>query len=192
MPKRNDVHTISVSRRPNLVTNDEPWFSDQAPDLGPGFSAVDAEQRRTTVIGILLRAAKRAEKVNSDKAKALSRLVNKLQACRLGLSCARAWQKAKTAAHEAIISATKRGRHPDREKQLYQPGQFSKIDVKKANCWLKDVLRSIGSRTIVGSAERYIQVHWHSLICEQLKTKLAFLLRGKQPRNFAPIESLSL
>jgi hypothetical protein len=173
-PTRDDTHEISVLRHSKSVTSNETWFSDQPPDLGPSFTAADAEQRRTTVINILLRAVKRAEKVNSDEAEALSRLVNKLQACRprhrcgslACPPCARAWQKAKTAAHEGIITATQKG--PAKKlvfvtvipkKKMYQPGQFSQIDIKKTNRWLKDVLKPIGNRTIVGSAEKRRRVH---------------------------------
>jgi hypothetical protein len=53
----------------------------------------------------------------------------------------------------------------------YLPGQFSQIDVLKANRWLKDVLERHGIRRVVlGSVDlgwetrrgtRYLQLHWH-------------------------------
>jgi len=202
---RDDTHKISVLRDSKSVTKHETWFSDQPPDLGPGFSAADADRRRTTVIAILRRAAKRAKRVNSEQTEALSHLVNKLQACRprhrcgslACPPCARSWQKAKTAAHEAIISATKKG--PSKrlvfvtvipKKKMYQPGRFSQIDIKKANRWLKDVLKPIGNRTIVGSADLgwetrrgkgYIQVHWHLVMWTKsrkaLKKKLGVIFK---------------
>ena len=53
----------------------------------------------------------------------------------------------------------------------YLPGQFSQIDVLKANRWLKDVLDRHGiRRVIIGSVDlgwekrrssRYLQLHWH-------------------------------
>jgi hypothetical protein len=205
-PTRDDTHKISVLRDSRSVTNDETWFSDLPPDLGPGFSSADAEQRRTTVVEILLRATKEAEKTDSDEAEGLFRLVDKLQACRPRRRCgslacppcARAWQKAKTAAHEELITATKKG--PTKKpvfvtvipkKKMYQPGQFSKIDIKKANRWLKDVLKPIGNRTIVGSADLgwetrrgagYIQVHWHLVMWTKKPKKLKRLF-SKEPRS---------
>jgi hypothetical protein len=47
------------------VTNNESWFTNKPPNLGQGFSAADTAERRTTVMEILLRAAKRADK-NED------------------------------------------------------------------------------------------------------------------------------
>jgi hypothetical protein len=107
--------------------------------------------------------------------------------------CARAFQKAKVAAHEEIISSLKK----DPRKQLvfvtliprdmmYRPGEFSQINVKKANRWLKDALKPLGKRTMLGSADLgwetrrgkvYIQLHWHLAMWtrkpKRLKEKLA-------------------
>jgi hypothetical protein len=44
------------------VTNDETWYGDKPPNLGQGFSAAETAERRATVMEILLRAAKRADK----------------------------------------------------------------------------------------------------------------------------------
>jgi hypothetical protein len=47
---------------------------------------------------------------------------------------------------------------------------LNKIDIKKANRWLKDTLKQVGNRTMLGSAdlgwetrrgEGYLQIHWH-------------------------------
>jgi hypothetical protein len=51
---------------------------------------------------------------------------------------------------------------------MYSPGEFHRIEVKKANRWIKDVLKPVGGRMILGSAdlgwetrrgEGYIQIH---------------------------------
>jgi len=184
------------------VTGNEAWYGDKPPDLGQGFTAADAAERHTTVTEILLRAAKKADKHgNTASAEAYYQLLDKLEDCRLRHrcgslacpGCARAYQKAKVAAHEDTITSLKKG--PNKQlvfvtlipkKLMYQPGQFSKIDVKKASRWLKDVLKEIGKRTILGSADLswetrrgqgYIQLHWHLVMWtespKKLKKKLA-------------------
>jgi hypothetical protein len=99
------------------VTNNEGWYGNQPPNLGQGFSAAEATERRTTVMEILLRAAKRADKnEDADLAGAFYQVYDKLEACRLfdrcgSLACprcARAFQKAKVIAQEsAIVQASK-------------------------------------------------------------------------------------
>jgi hypothetical protein len=192
------------------VTNNECWYGDKPPNLGQGFSAADIAEHRTTVMEILLRAAKRAEKdEDADLAEAFYQVYDRLEACRSlnrcgSLACprcARAFQKAKIVAQEsAIIQSTKhRG-----DKQLvfvtlipphmmYATGEFDKIDVRKANRWLKDALRSAaGKRTIFGSVdfgwetrrgEGYIQVHWHSAMWTSNPVKLAEKFKAIFPRT---------
>ena len=95
------------------ITSNETWYSDQPPDLGPGFSAAKAQQRTSTVLGILLRAAKKQEKNGtSDLAETYYQLHDKLDACRPRSRCgslacprcARAFQKAKMSAQQAAIT----------------------------------------------------------------------------------------
>jgi hypothetical protein len=152
------------------ITSNEVWYSDQPPDLGPGFTAAKAQERTSTVLGILLRAAKRAERNGtSDLAEAYYQLHDKLDACRPRSRCgslacprcARAFQKAKIAAEDAAItqaSKAKSGRHlvfvtvvP--KAMMYSPGKFHEIDVKKANRWLKDAMKKVGNRMMLGSAD---------------------------------------
>jgi hypothetical protein len=169
------------------ITSNEFWYGDQPPSLGPGFTAAKTQERATVVNRILLRAAKRADKNgNTDLAEAYYQLSDKIEACRArnrcgSLACprcARAFQKAKAAAQQTTItqaSKTRPGRHlvfvtvvP--KAMMYSPGEFHRIEVKKANRWLKDVLKPFGSRMILGSADlgwetrrsgKYIQIHWH-------------------------------
>jgi hypothetical protein len=192
------------------VTNNETLYGDKPPNLGQGFSAADTAERRTTVMEILLRAAKRADKnKDADLAEAFYQVYDRLEACvlfdRCGSlacpRCARAFQKAKVLAQqEAISQATKQRAHKQLvfvtlipPHQMYAPGEFHKIDVSKANRWLKDALRSaIGKRAVFGSVdlgwesrrdEGYIQVHWHLAMWTSNPAKLAEKLKPIFPRT---------
>jgi hypothetical protein len=203
-PVKHNPSSKNHTQAHETVTGNEFWYSDEPPDLGQGFAAAAADKRHTTVTEILLRAAKKAEKTgNTEMAQAYYQLLDKLEECRprhrcgslACPRCARAYQKAKVLAHEDVITLWKKG--PDKQlvfvtlipkKMMYQPGHFSEIEVKKANRWLKDVLREIGKRTMLGSADLswetrrgqgYIQLHWHLLMWTKsrkgLKKKLAFV-----------------
>jgi hypothetical protein len=193
------------------VTSNESWYTNKPPNLGQGFSAAETAERRTTVMEILLRAAKRADKdEDTDLAEAFHQLYDKLEACRpFGRCgslacprCARAFQKAKVVAQEeAIIQATKQ--RADKQlvfmtlippRLMYAPGEFGKIDVRKANRWLKDALRSaVGKRMIFGNVdlgwesrrgdEGYIQVHWHLAMWTSNPAKLAEKLKAIFPKT---------
>jgi hypothetical protein len=191
------------------VSSNEFWYGDKAPDLGPGFTAAKTKKRATTVTGILLRAAKREDKTgNLTLAQAYYQLSDKIEACKARRRCgslacplcARAFQKAKAAAQQtAITKATKTrpGKHlvfvtliP--KAMMYSPGEFHKIEVKKANRWLKDVLKPVGSRMILGSADlgwetrrsgRYIQVHWHLAMFTSNPGNLKRKLTRKFPKT---------
>jgi hypothetical protein len=200
------------------VTNNESWYTNKPPNLGQGFSAADVAERRTTVMEILLRAAKRADKKKDvDLAAAFYQVYDRLEACvlfdRCGSlacpCCARAFQKAKVVAQEeAIVQATKR--RADMQlvfvtlippHMMYAPGEFHKIDLKKANRGLKDALRSaVGKRMIFGSAdlgwetrrdEGYIQVHWHLAMWTRNPGGLAEKLKaafGKTKKYERPVD----
>jgi hypothetical protein len=199
------------------VSSNEFWYGDKAPDLGPGFTAAKTRERTGTVVGILLRAAKREDKIgNLTLAQAYYQLSDKIEACRAKRRCGslacplcgRAFQKAKAAAQQtAITKATKTrpGKHlvfvtviP--KAMMYSPGEFHEIAVKKANRWLKDVLKPVGSRLILGSADLgwetrrgdgYIQVHWHLAMFTgnpgNLKRKLKLRFR-KTKKHERPVE----
>jgi hypothetical protein len=169
------------------IIRNEIRYGDQAPRLGRGFTAAKTQERATIVNQILLRAAKKADKTgNLALAQAYYQLSDKSEGCqatsRCGslacALCARAYQKAKTVAQQTAITEgtkTRPGRHlvfvtvvP--KAMMYSPGEFHRIEVKKANRWLKDALKPVGSRMILGSADlgwetrrsgKYIQIHWH-------------------------------
>jgi hypothetical protein len=169
------------------IISNEAWYSDKAPSLGRGFSAAKTQGRTSTVTQILLRAAKRSEKNGtSDLAQAHYQLLDKIEGCRARKRCgslacplcARAFQKAKIhAQQEAMTEASKArpGKHlvfvtvvP--KAMMYSPGSLNKIDIKKANRWLKYAMKQVGKRMMLGSADlgwetrrsgKYIQVHWH-------------------------------
>ena len=196
------------------ITSNEFWYGDQPPDLGPGFTAAKAQERTSTGLGILLRAAKKQEKNGSPKlAETYYELHDKLDACRPRSRCgslacprcARAFQKAKIAAQQAAIikaSKTRPGRHlvfvtvvP--KGMMYVPGNMDKIDIKKANRRLKDAMKKVGKRIMLGSADlgwetrrsgKYLQVHWHLAMWTKDKKKLrlklgkVFLRRKKHER----------
>jgi hypothetical protein len=76
---------------------------------------------------------------------------------------------------------------------MYAPGEFHKINVRKANRWLKDALRSaVGNRTILGSVdfgwetrrdEGYIQVHLHLVMWTKNLRRLEDKLTAIFPRT---------
>ena len=192
-------------RAHDQVTSNEFWYRDEPPVLDQSFSAAKTKERHTQVTGILLRAAKKAEKNGeTDLAETYYELVDKLEGCRSKRRCgslacpccARAFQKAKVAAQEIMIESVRKNQ-PDKhlvfvtlipKTKMYQPEEFQNIDISKANRWLKDVLKSGGKRMMLGSADLgwetrrgdgYVQVHWHLTMwtsnIRELKTKLANL-----------------
>jgi hypothetical protein len=167
------------------VISNERWFRKGQPFLGKPFTVKRTVKRHATVIKILLRAAKReAKKGDSELAAAYDQLHDTIKRCRprrrCGSSacpkCARAFQRAKVAAQQLTISA----RCSNEQLVLvtivpttmtYLPGQFLRVNLLKANRWLKDVLARIGMRqVIIGSIDlgwekrrggKYLQLHWH-------------------------------
>jgi len=154
------------------VIGNERWFRKGSPFLGKPFTVKKAVERYATVVKILSRAGKRAARAGNDElADAYRHLRAKLKKCRprrrCGSSacpkCARAFQRAKVAAEETIIADLANAR-ADKHLVLvtiiprhmtYRQGQFSQIDVLKANRWLKDVLARHGfDRVILGSVDR--------------------------------------
>ncbi len=148
----------------------ERWFRKGEPFLGKPFTVKKTVQRHATLIKILSRAGKRAARAGNDEtADAYHRLQPKLTRCRphgrCGSSacpkCARAFQRAKVEAEETIITDLSKARADKRlvfvtiiPQGMTYPGQFSQINVSKANRWLKDVLdRHDIRRVIIGSVD---------------------------------------
>jgi hypothetical protein len=167
------------------VISNERWFRKGQPFLGKPFTVKRTVKRHATVIKILLRAAKReAKKGDSELATAYHQLHNTIKRCRprrrCGSSacpkCARAFQRAKVAAQQLTISARRSNEQlvlvtivP--RTMTYLPGQFLRVNLLKANRWLKDVPTRIGThQAIIGSIDlgwekrrggKYLQLHWH-------------------------------
>jgi hypothetical protein len=194
------------------VINDERWFRKGEPFLGKPFTVKKTVQRYGTIIEILSRATKRAAKAgNHEIANGYRRLQAKLAKCRPHRrcgslacpKCARAFQRAKVAAEETIIADLANSRPNKRlvfvtiipRGMIYYPGQFSQINVPKANRWLKDIFDRHGiRRVILGSVDlgwekrrskKYLQLHWHLAMRtnnpEGLKAKLkAIFLKAQK------------
>jgi hypothetical protein len=186
------------------VIHNEHWFSDNPPDLGEAFSRRKANKRHKITTKIVQRAAKRAAKNDQQAlAEALERLQEKLKTCRPGdrcgslacPRCARAFQKAKVVALEAIITTEGKKRAKSKlvfvtiipKRYTYLPDEFDKIDVRKANRWFKDVIKAAGKRTILGSADlgwekrrgkQYLKLHWHLVMWTKSPKKLRTKLKG--------------
>jgi len=75
---------------------------------------------------------------------------------------------------------------------MYAPGNMGEIDIKKANRCLKDVMKPVGKRLMLGSADlgwetrrrgKYLQVHWHLAMWTRDRKKLRLKLRKVFPRT---------
>jgi hypothetical protein len=167
------------------------WYGDGSPFLGSSFTANKTADRHAEVVDILLKAAKKAAKkaeIAGYKllANAFHDLADKLYSCRPRArcaslacpKCARAFQKAKVAVQETVILDLQKSRAKKYlvfvsiipKGMTYPPSNFSRIDIIKANRWLKDTLKPLGKRIILGSADlgwenrrggNYLQLHWH-------------------------------
>ena len=211
-PKCQRHKTIHAS-----ILQNEHWFSDDPPDLGEAFSRRKTNKRHKTVTKIVQRAAKRAAKNGQQQlAEALERLQEKLRECRprnrCGSSacprCARAFQKAKVAAQEKIITAESNKKLAKKlafvtiipKRFKYMPDEFDKINVRKANRWFKDAIKAAGKRTIIGSADlgwekrrgkQYLQLHWHLVMWTKSPKKLSTKLKasfGKTEKYERPVD----
>jgi hypothetical protein len=187
MPFKRPKFRAHVKAHKTVIAN-ERWFRKGAPFLGKPFSVKKTVERHAAVINILSRARKRAARAGNDElADAYHRLQAELTPCRprrrCGSSacpkCARAFQRAKVEAEQRVIADLANARADKHlvfvtiipRHMIYLPGQFTQIDVLKANRWLKDVLDRHGiRRVIIGSVDlgwekrrssRYLQLHWH-------------------------------
>jgi hypothetical protein len=180
-PFRAHVHAHEV------VTTDEYWYGDGAPRLKTTFSAAKTAERQAEIIDLLEKAANKS-KANGDRqqSRQLGKLANKLDRCRRRdrcgsqacPQCARAFQRAKTAAQQELIEQiTKSKRAPNSSTKStksepkpaerilvmatviplhlrYSPADLSKLDIAKRNRWLKDTLTKAGlAGMMIGSAD---------------------------------------
>lgn len=190
------------------VIRNEAWYGDDPPNLGPQFTAKQTAERGQRLIKLLLGAAKRSRKSGDKELAGKYRdLAKKLTACRPRArcgslacpQCARAFQKAKVAAQETLISKLNR---PKSTKKLvmtsvvplaltFKPQELVGLDIRKRNRWLKDILRKAGfDRVMFGSADiswekGYYQLHWHIAMWtadpKKLTARLTKLFPGKKP-----------
>ncbi len=208
-----------VKAHQTVITH-ERWFGKGQPFLGKPFTVKKMVKRHAVVVNILARATKRATKAaDQPLAVAYHQLQAQIAKCRphrrCGSSacpkCARAFQRAKVVAEEAIIAdlaTTRTDKHlvfvtiiP--RGMRYLPGEFTQIDVVKANRWLKDVLTRHGiQRVMLGSVDlgwekrrgkRYLQLHWHLAVWtnnpEGLEEKLkAIFLRAHKYERPVDVE----
>jgi len=200
------------------IISNEFWCSDQPPRLGsrlfrrqgsrahhhgdadPATGGQEARKERRYQAGPSLLPAAR-----QDRRLPATQPVRSLACPR----CARAFQKAKIAAQQAAIitqaAKTRPGRHlvfvtvvP--KAMMYSPGKIHEVDVKKANRWLKDALKPVGKRLMLGSADlgwesrrsgKYFQVHWHLAMWTSNRKKLKAKLAKVFPRakkNEKPVQ----
>jgi hypothetical protein len=179
-----------------IIAN-EHWYGD-----GPPFSAAKTAKRQTEIVELLERAAKKCKASGDRKlSRQLDKLANKVDRCRrrdrcgsLACSqCARAFQRAKTAAQEQLIKRFEKTFSKSSDKSAdstwkprkkilvmatliplqlrYTPADLPKLDIAKANRWLKDKLTEAGlAGMMFGSADigweyrrgkHYYQLHWH-------------------------------
>jgi hypothetical protein len=174
---------VAHIRAHEAVVTNEFWFGDGPPFLG-SFTAKKTAERHADIVGLLQRAAKGAETAGDRKlSRSLWDLADKLYGCRRRArcgslacpKCARALQRAKTAAQEALVPVLKKA---NTTKKLvmanvvplgmtYRPHQLRHLDIHKCNRWLKDTLARAGfARVMFGSADiswenGFYQLHWH-------------------------------
>ena len=171
-------------RAHEAVINNEFWYGDGPPSVGKSFTAKKTAERHADVVRLLQRAANSAEKAGDRKrSRVLWELADKLYDCRPRArcgslacpKCARAFQRAKTAAQEALIPVLQK---TNSTKKLvmanvvplgmtYRPRQLRHLDIQKRNRWLRDILSRAGfTRVMFGSADiswehGFYQLHWH-------------------------------
>jgi hypothetical protein len=171
-------------RAHEAVISHEYWYGDGPPSLGKSFTAKKTAERHAAVVSILQRAAKSAERAGAQRdSRLLWELADKLYGCRPRArcgslacpKCARAFQRAKTAAQQALIPVLQKANSTKKLamanvvplRMTYQPHQLRHLDIQKRNRWLKDILTRAGfTRVMLGSADiswenGFYQLHWH-------------------------------
>jgi len=174
----------SHAKAHEAIVQNEFWYGDEPPTLGEQFTVRETTKRKDILVSILVRAVKRAGKAGHEEiAHAYHRVRRKLKLChprsRCGSlacpQCARAFQKAKVAAQQVLITQLQKTK-PRKTLVManvvalhlkVRPDQLHELDIRKRNRWLKDILRRAGlNRVMIGSADLswedgYYQLHWH-------------------------------
>jgi hypothetical protein len=166
------------------VIANEDWYGDGPPRLKASFSAAKTAKRQAKVVELLEKAASKSKAAGDRQlSRQLGKLANKIERCRRGdrcgsqacPECARAFQRAKTAAQEQLIKETEK-KSPNSSKKpaesepkpgkilvmatviplqlRYTPADLPELDIAKRNRWLKDMLTKTGLvQVMVGSAD---------------------------------------
>jgi hypothetical protein len=184
------------------------WYGDEGPPLGNAFSAAETARRRDEVLAIIERAARSKTRKGLNKtAKALMKLAKKIKRCRPNRRCgsqacplcARAYQRAKVAAQAQLTADLDQDMVGNTLVMVtaipldrsVSPGKLKKLNVSKANRWLKDTLRANGiQRLIVGAADLswekrnghgHWQLHWHLAMWTKKPKKLTKKVKALFP-----------
>ncbi len=206
-PMHAPIYRTHVRAHEAVVVN-EFLYGDGPPTLGKSFTAARTAERHADVVTILQRAANSAETAGDQKlSRLLWDLADKLYNCRphhrcgslACPKCARAFQKAKVAAQQTIILDLQKSQAKKHlvfvsiipKGMTYTPGKFGHIDIIKANRWLKDKLKPVGKRPILGSVDfgwesrrggNYLQLHWHLALWTSSPNKFEGKLKLLFPR----------
>lgn len=172
------------ARAHEAIINNEHWYGDNLPSVGKAFTAKKTAERHGDIIQVLLKAGSKAKKAKDTRlADAYDALADKFSGCKPGTrcgslgctKCARASQKAKAAAQEALIHVVKKDKSTKKLVMAnviplwmtFLPDQLDQLEIQKRNRWLKDALRRAGfNRIMFGSADiswenGFYQLHWH-------------------------------
>jgi hypothetical protein len=212
-------------RAHEAVVGNESWYGDGPPALGKSFTAKKTAERHADIVWLLQRAAEITETAGDRRlSRLLWELADKLYDCRPRArcaslacpKCARAFQKAKTAAQKVAIAELAKTR-PNRNLVMatviplhltFTPAELATLDIRKRNRWVKDVLAKARIRRVMfGSADlsweyrrsrNYYQLHWHLAMWtkdpEKLQNRLLSIFppENKHDRPVVVSKSFSL
>ncbi len=182
--RRSQSRSVAHIRTHEAVVTNEFWYGDGPPALGKSFTTGKTAERHAAVVSILMKAGKRAAKAGDKRlADSYYDLGDKLHGCRPRArcgslacpKCARAFQRVKVAAQEALIPVLQKANSTKKLvmanvvplQMTFTPTQLATLDIQKSNRWLKDILKLAGfTRVMCGSADiswenGFYQLHWH-------------------------------
>lgn len=204
--RQSDPIFQSHQRQHEAVLKNEAWFGDGPPYLGKQFTAAKANERKAIILDLLYREAKhQGDEGQRALADRLGSLADKLFDCRRHrrcgslacTKCARAFQRAKTAAQAETIKAL---RLKKAGKQLvmatviplsitFRPDQLHDLNVRNLNRLLKDRLSRSGFRRVMmgsgdfswDAARGVYQYHWHIVMFTSNRKKLQRKIKSLFP-----------